>query len=138
VRNFVFRDIDTLKVCPYMPYHDAERPYVNSFFASAEGGRPDSFVKTIDEAGQDRLEAEGGLCIMYTHLGAGFSENGRLDPEFERLMRRLAAKDGWFAPVSDVLDHLKAQRGLHELQASERRALEWRWIADKVRTGGTS
>ena len=26
----------------------------------------------LTEAAQDRLEAEGGACIMYTHFGHGF------------------------------------------------------------------
>jgi hypothetical protein len=37
VRNFVFRDINTLKECPFMPYHDPDRPYVNWWFASSGG-----------------------------------------------------------------------------------------------------
>lgn len=28
-RNFVFRDVDTLRACPWMPYSDPVRPYVN-------------------------------------------------------------------------------------------------------------
>ena len=36
VRNFVFSDINTLKSCPYMPYQDPTKPYVNYWFASSE------------------------------------------------------------------------------------------------------
>ena len=60
VRNFVFRDINTLKCCPGMPYHDPDRPYVNYWFASSEGRDVESFVSTISEANQDRLAGEGG------------------------------------------------------------------------------
>jgi hypothetical protein len=138
VRNFVYRDVDTLAACPPMPYRDPEKPYVAAWFAASEGANPASFVRTIDEAAQDRLEAEGGLAIMYTHLGAGFWRHGALDPEFERLMRRLAARAGWFAPVADVLDHLRSVKGVTDLGARERRELEWRWLRDKVRARSTS
>src|SRR5215813_2908007 len=55
VRNFVFRDINNLKACPWMPYHDPKRPYVNYWFASSEGPQVDSYVSTTSEIHQDRL-----------------------------------------------------------------------------------
>ena len=45
VRNFVFREINTLKLCPFMPYHDPRRPYVNYWFASSEGANVQLFIK---------------------------------------------------------------------------------------------
>jgi acyl carrier protein len=135
VRNFVHGDVNTLGYCPQMPYHDPERPYVNHWFASTEGPRVDSFVGTLSEANQDRLEADGGACIMYTHFGAGFVADGRIDARFERLMRRLSAKDGWFVPVTTLLDFLLEAKGRHVITAAERRALERRWLAHKLRVG---
>ncbi len=38
-RNFVFREINTLRACPQMPYHDPLRPWVNQWFASTEGAK---------------------------------------------------------------------------------------------------
>ena len=32
-RNFIFRNINTLKCCPFMPYHDPQKPFVNYWFA---------------------------------------------------------------------------------------------------------
>ena len=78
VRNFVFPNINTPKECPYMPYHDPPRPFVNGWFASSEGPPVESFNKTLSETNQERPEAEGGACIMYTHFGNRFYENGRL------------------------------------------------------------
>ena len=63
-RNFVFRDINTLKACPYQPYHNPARPFVREWFAASEGDKRPAFVNTISEANQDRLEAEGGMSIM--------------------------------------------------------------------------
>lgn len=138
VRNFVFPDINTLKACPFMPYHDRLRPYVNHWFAGSEGHAAEDYVRTIAEKNQDRLEAEGGACIMYTHFGKRFFEAGRLHPEFKSLMERLARKNGWFVPVTTLLDHLLAVKGRHELADGERGRLERKWLLHKVRIGGTS
>ena len=72
---------------------------------------------------------------MYTHFGKGFVEDGRILPRFAELMRRLAAKDGWFVPVGTLLTHLEAVRGKHILSHSERRRLEWRWLSEKFLQG---
>ncbi len=134
-RNFVFRTVNTLAACPYMPYADPDRGYVRSWYAASEGANRDSFVQQLSEREQDRLEEEGGACIMYTHFAHGFVRNGRLDPEFKRLMTRLAAKPGWFVPVRGLLDHLSAARGVHVLTARERGRLERSWMAAKLRYG---
>ncbi len=137
VRNFVFSDINTLKQCPEMPYHDPAKPYVNYWFASSEGRDVGSFNSTISEANQDRLAAEGGACIIYTHFAYGFCSGGRLEPRFDRLLRRLARMNGWFVPVRTLLDFLLETKGRHELSSAERRRLEWSWLWHKVQVGGT-
>jgi hypothetical protein len=134
-RNFVFRRVNTLAACPYMPYADPDRPYVRSWYAASEGHDRDAFVRQLSEREQDRLEEEGGACIVYTHFGHGFVHDGHLDPEFVRLMTRLAGKGGWFVPVSALLDHLRSLRGVHELTARERSRLERSWFAAKLLYG---
>lgn len=139
VRNFVFGDVNTLRACPWMPYHDPGRPYVRYWFASSEGPDVDAFVRMLSPANQDRLCAEGGACIMYTHFGQGFvRDDGRLDPRFVSLMTRLRGLDGWFVPVATLLDHLRATRGHHDITDRERARLERRWLLHKVRTRGTT
>jgi hypothetical protein len=135
VRQFVFAEVNTLKACPSMPYHDPARPYVNFWFASTEASNCQRFVDALSEANQERLEAEGGACIMYAHFAHGFHENGGIHPRFRALMERLAGRPGWFAPVTTLLDHIQAQRGPVNLAATERRALERRWLSHKVRYG---
>jgi hypothetical protein len=136
VRNFVYRDINTLAACPIMPYHDASMPYVHAWYASAEGGTVDSFVAQIAEADQDRLVAEGGACIMYTHFAKGFAPDGRIHPRFEALMRRLASLGGWCVPTGTLLDWLASRNGgVHEATAAERDDLQRRWLWAKLRHG---
>ncbi len=140
VRNFVYTDVNTLKACPFMPYKDPMRPLVNYWFASSEGPTCSTFCRTISEANQDRLEAEGGACIMYAHFGtAGFYEDRALNSRFRFLMERLAKKDCWFVPVSTLLDYIQNQRGEHTLAPTERIFLERKWLYEKVFfTRGTS
>jgi hypothetical protein len=135
VRNFVLGGINTLRACPWMPYHDPARPLVNYWFASAPGKDCRTFNQTVSERQQDRLEAEGGACIMYTHFGAEFVQNGRLNGRFQQLMRRLAAKQGFFVPVGELLDYLLQQRGHHEITERERAQLERRWLLRKIFVG---
>jgi len=134
-RNFVFRDINTLKACPIMPYHDPQRPYVNYWFASSDGANCNTFNECVTEAAQDRLEAQGGACIMYTHFADGFSDAGRLNPRFQSLMERLAKKNGWFVPAGKLLDYLTQINGRREISRPERRRLECKWLWEKIRIG---
>lgn len=139
VRNFVFGDINTLKACPVMPYHDPDRPYVNSWFAASEGARVESFNETMSEDNQERLAREGGACIMYTHFASGFLEDGRINKRFKVLMERLSRANGWFVPAHTLLDFILQTRGHHRITQAERSDLERRWLWHKLfHTGGRS
>ena len=135
VRNFVFADMNTLECCPTMPYHDPERPYVNYWFASSDGGDVKAFNRCIAEKNQDRLRMEGGACIMYAHLAAGFYESGNIDPRFRVLLQRLSESNGWFVPVSTLLDYLLQVRGHHNISRRERSAIERKWLKRAVAIG---
>lgn len=138
VRNFTFPEINTLKACPFMPYHDPKRPYANFWFASTDGNVLETFNHCLKEDNQDRLEAEGGACIMYTHFASGFYKNKVLDKTFVRLMERIAAKNGWFVPVSELLDYLLAQKKVMTISAMQRFFLEARWLKFKISVRGTT
>lgn len=137
MRNFVFSDINTLKACPIMPYHDPKRPYVNYWFASSEGPEVRSFSRCIAERAQDRLEEEGAACIMYTHFAVGFCEQGKINSTYRSLMERLSKKNGWFVPVSVLLDYLLRVQGHHDISDTERTSLERRWLWHKIKVGTT-
>jgi hypothetical protein len=134
-RNFVYANVNTLAACPSMPYHDPSKPFVQAWFASTEGSDARRFLKAVDERNQDRLEAEGGACIMYAHFGHGFTDGRGLSARFVHLMRRLSAKGGWFVPVSTLLGYLRDRQGLTELEAAERKRLESRWLWEKLFRG---
>lgn len=136
-RNFVFNDINTLRACPWMPYHDPDRGYVKHWYASSEGANITSFLKTLAEENQDRLEAEGGACIMYSHFAHGFIADGALNPRFRFLMERLSGKNGWFVPASVLLDYLRSHNSAGVISAHQRASMEWSWLIRKL-TKGTS
>jgi hypothetical protein len=132
VRNFVFREINLDRINPTMPYHDQARPFVNYWFSSCRGGNAASFCETLSESNQDRLEAEGGVCIMYAHFACGFVRDGIVHARTEELLRRLAARNGWFVPVSTLLDFLRMERFATSIPAPELASMEHRWAYDKA------
>lgn len=134
-RNFVYADINTLRMNPWMPYSDPERPFVRCWYSSSEGHQAPAFLKTLQDANQDRLEAEGGASIMYTHFGHGYVRDGELTPEFRRTMERLAQKNGWFVPVSTLLDFLADKNGVTTLTPAIRSQIETRWLWEKLFRG---
>ena len=132
VRNFVFDEINLDRVNPTLPFHDPRKPFVNYWFSSSLGASVSSFCKTVSEANQDRLESEHGMCIIYTHFSKGFCDAGVLNPRFESLLRRLAAKNGWFVTVSELLDFLLTTRQQATVPPAELAAMERRWLLCKL------
>ena len=134
-RNFVFTEVNTLGVCPWMPYHDPERPFVRAWFASTEGANRRAFLAALTEKNIECLEASGGACIMYTHFGHGFVEGGRLEAEFVARMRRLAGRPGWFVPAGTLLSFLEERQGLTRISSGRRLRLESGWLWEKFFRG---
>jgi len=134
-RNFVYSDINTLRVCPWMPYSDPLTPWVRYWFAASDGHRAPTFLRALNDANQDRLERDRGACILYTHFGHGFVHAGQLNPEFRRAMERLARKKGWFIPASTLLDFLMRSRTSTALSETQRNVLETRWLWEKLLRG---
>ena len=104
-------------------------------FCSRIGEYPRAHANHSDESNQDGLAAESGICIMYTHFASGFCRDGEVDPRFERLMRRLSKLNGWFVPVSKLLEFLLAGKSQRNIPVSELAKMEKRWIRYKMRVG---
>ena len=120
-----------------MPYHDPLKPFVNLFFASSNGNNINAFNKLLDEKNQDRLEEEGGACIVYTHFGFGFFNNNEINKRSAQLISRLAKKNAWFCTVSELLDFLDSKNDfLNILKRQERKKLEKKWFFEKLRQRG--
>lgn len=112
VNQFTFEDVNLLDVTPSFPYHLPDKPLVARWFPTSNGDNLDRFVELLSPANLDRLERDGGICIVYAHLGAGsFNDGAAADPRFEARIRDVASRDGWFVPASELLDYLAEQPG---------------------------
>jgi len=137
VRNLSFDEINIERVNPSLPYNDPNKPYVNYWFSSADGGNCERFCNVVSEANQDRLEEEGGVCIIFSHFAKDFVKNGAVVPRLESLLSRFAAKDsGWFAPAGEVLDYLLSRRPDTGIPAQELARMERNWVMQKISKRG--
>jgi hypothetical protein len=105
-RNFNFSGLNLLKEDTVTPYVDSEKKkYSNYWFSSTFTPNSNVFNKIVHPKSIDKLESEGGVAILYTHL-AGFFRNGEIDQGFLQTISYLSKKDGWFVPANQVLDFL--------------------------------
>lgn len=134
VRSFVFSDLNSLALCPEIPYHDPSKSFVNFWFVSSNAGSLKRFLENFTIRKIDRLVDDGGLCIVYTHFAAGFAKNGELDIEFRKRMEYIATRNGWFVPVSDILDHLRSGEAPSNRIIPRKRLLklETRWLRNQA------
>jgi hypothetical protein len=133
-RRFTWSGTDVSRRSPVL-YRDPITPYVPAWFDSVHAPRLEPFLACLAPERLEQLSSGGGVCIAYTHFGVDFVDDvGRVDPRFIDAVERLRSLDGWFAPVSDVLDHLGAQRGVVELDDDSRSRLERDWILDRLRS----
>ncbi len=68
------------------------------------------FNRIVTRSAIDKLERDGGVCILNTHLGY-YMKDGVIDSGFVERIKYLSKKrSGWFVPVSTVMDHLLSVR----------------------------
>ena len=91
-----------------------------------------AFNRLLTRERMDKLESDGGVCIVSTHLGKGFAADGKIDQETGEILRYLSRKSGWFVPVSEILDHLRKRQTGSELNGFARLKLEYLYILDKL------
>ncbi len=130
VRNLTFNTINLATINPSMPYHDPSRPLVRWWFSATDAEDAFEFAQLLTEANLDRLEREGGICIIATHFGKDFVKDGRVLRPIRTRLEALARRPGWFPPVGKLLDWLREQRGSDELPMAEWKRMQWRWAFD--------
>lgn len=133
VRNFTFSELNMLRVNPEMPYRLASTPWVRAWFSTTDAPDVHAFRERVNRPALERLEEEGGVCIVSTHLGKGFAPDGRLLDEIDGVLRYLAERPGWFVPVSELLDHLAGLQGVRSLDGAAIRRLELRYLSGRLR-----
>jgi len=118
VRSWATDSVNTLAINKSMPYHLDDKPYVNYWFGCSDGYNFDKFIKILSDENINELEKKRGTSIIYTHFGYGFvdKETGALSEEFIMQMTRLSKKDGWFVPVSTILDRFILLRNVEVIE----------------------
>lgn len=134
IRNYVFNDINTLKIDSLMPYIDKNKErHSNYWFSSSDGHSVEEFNTLLTKENVDKLECEGGACIVYTHFASNFIDSkGNLNKEFVSNIKYLSSKNGWFVPASTMLDYLLSQRENHYVSKAYLAGLDLRWIVDRI------
>lgn len=137
VRRFTFPDVNLLSANPSIPYRLPDKPYVNYWFPTANGNRIREFDELLKTENIEKLEREGGVCLVYAHLGSGsFNRSTGLDPRFEARIKELTSHNGWFATASEILDHLARQPGwTGNLTFRESLRLESLFVVHRMRLG---
>ncbi len=110
-RNYETDRLNTIGFNPYMPYVDARKSeYSNYWFSSTFAPNQWMFNRIVTRSAIDKLERDGGVCILNTHLGY-YMKDGVIDSGFVERIKYLSKKrSGWFVPVSTVMDHLLSAR----------------------------
>jgi hypothetical protein len=103
---------------------------VQRWFSTCFGLTPDNADTLFSTAQIERWKSSGALVIFMVHFAHRFARNGILNQAFQRGFERLAGSNGWFAPVSDILDFVENQRGVHSLNKAQAVQLELRWARD--------
>jgi len=132
VRNFVFNEINLCNINPTLPYHDSKKEYVQWWFSSSDGATVEKFNRLLTPANQEKLEKEKGVCIAYTHFGYDFVKNGKVNDVTKKLLIELSKRNGWFVPVSTLLDYLREQRVVKECTLFERLRMEFTWVFQNI------
>lgn len=130
--TFPRTDLDTLPVS--MPFHDPRHPYVNMWFLSCDAPRLGDLLERLASRQLDRLERNGGVCVLYTHLGLGAATGDHVHPRLAQALEDLAGRDGWFPPVSELLDHMLTSADVADRVITDRARsrLETQWVIDRL------
>jgi len=123
-RNYEFDTLNIFKKIPELPYKDKEFiQYSNYWFASTFAPNQWIFNHIVNENSIDKLEKDGGVGIVYTHFGYYMYGNGQIDEPFMRKMKYLSKKDGWFVPVSELLEFLLENKNKDEYISEYRKLI---------------
>ena len=111
-RNYEFDELNILKINPETPYKDRRYlKYSNYWFSTVFAPNPWCFNHVVTKRSIDKLEREGGVSILYTHLGY-YMRTGEIDRGFVDRIQYIASKNtGLFVPVSELLQHILSARG---------------------------
>lgn len=114
VRGWATDEINTLSINKSMPYHLSDKHFVNYWFGCSDGYDYDKYIRLISDANIDKLVEQRGTSIIYTHFGYDFVDRrtNTLSEYFITQMTRVSQLNGWFVPVSTILDRFLQLRNV--------------------------
>jgi hypothetical protein len=133
IRNFTCQATDMRRVFPRLCYSTARQSWVRAWFVSADADNVNAFNHLLRPENQERLQRDQGICIISTHFGKGFLVDGELHPTTRALLERLSRRNGWFAPVSDVLDFITGGETPPPAPFISRLRMELAWLRHSAR-----
>ena len=88
-----------------------QRGFIRSRVLPSDG---DGFLASLTEGAVDALVREGGTAIVYAHLAIGWldPQTRRLRTDIEQCLRKIAERNPWSVPASDMLDRFAAFRNV--------------------------
>lgn len=134
IRNLCYDEVNVLKINPSMPYYNARCSFSNLWFSATDTPEVAHFNALLTEEKLQRLEQEGGVCLVATHFGKKFVVNGKVDEQTSRVLHYLSGRPGWFVPVSTILDYLYENGSRGSISRRELLDMEFRWILYKIRS----
>lgn len=132
VRTLTFHTANLMEVSRNIVYREPHKSWINNCFITSDADNVEEFNRLLGLRNQDRLERQGGVCIVSTHFGKGFTKHGRLHPDCKTVLDELAARQGWFVPVAQLLDYLTTVQTPRCIGRTAARRLEYRWLRDVV------
>lgn len=132
-RSFAFATTNLLNLRLPLVYRRPDAFYVKRWFLTCGADDVQTFNTAIRDAHQREWEGQGGLCVISTHFGKGFVVDGRIHPVTKALLKKLSDRNGWFAPVSQLLDLYVAQRGCPDLSGLKLLSLELKWFTQRLK-----
>jgi hypothetical protein len=117
-----------------MPFIEKNKKYSNYWFSSSDGHTVEEFNDLIARGNIDKLIAENGLCIVYTHFAKGFLEkDGEINRTFKENIDYLSSQNGWFAPVTEILDYLLESKRKNTVNLFYINLLDFKWLIQRIR-----
>jgi hypothetical protein len=133
-RNRTFSGINTLRYDPEMPFIEKKKSFCNYWFSSSDGQTIEEFNNLVTRKNIDKLVKEKGLSIVYTHFACGFvNHNGVIDRTFEENIDYLSSQNGWFVPVSEILDYLLSLKNNTSVGSLYINKLDTLWLMDRIK-----
>lgn len=132
MRAFAYSRLNGMKILPGKPFKDPRKKNTPYLFNTADAGHVYAFNKMVNPRSLDRLHKQGGWAIVSTHLGKHFFRDGKLNSEFEKTIRYLSDKPGWYVPASELLDFIRMKQGVSEVNTFERAFMEYSHILDRL------